>query len=647
MRTRTVVAAALLSLLITAQTDAQRPQPERLDEQIAELKRALPKLPELFSALAKPPEPSSDTAPLPQPSLTEPFEIGEALHDPGRIDDGVVSMLALMRVGVVPDVGSGAGAKEQRLALSESEVRALIDMGREDLQSADDIENLPYSFADLHRAVAGLVPGMSIEQMAQTFTRAYEMNPEDLIAKALMGRPIESETTLTRTQIWFLLMDGFAGAAAGGARWGTADRQLPDAVSPDPKWSPAEWREVLARLPLITASRLVTVTAPDVITQGKVKIAPVDVTVRMNASVPPLVSRLTGRTLIPARAGSLAGQEVTWRVRDESALEEIGTITSPTGNSVSVGADGLARFVFQPGVDSTGGAGETVDEWETVEASFQTRGLVASAYAVPAPLAGLTLGTSRARANLHLTWRSPDVLWVWVRNRYEGINFEIPGLGGGTRSGVDAVLAKLSKRRNGSYSGIGGGEVNTTQALSGPTSKLKVPCQLNSTEVSQDLRVLATPEVAGLDFGPTKRPDMFTWFVPRGRSLAAEPPDGGYYRLEFFPMTEPNRPESKCLPFIPADPERPGHERNDASKFIPFNDAQWTTSGQGYGIALKTRGVTAYSDFSSEDPLADVTGLSKEEARFLGNVKQLFQLTGSSVWTVVSGRTLKEIMDAF
>lgn len=37
---------------------------------------------------------------LPTPSLTEPFAIGEALYDPGRVADAVVSLLDLMGVGI-------------------------------------------------------------------------------------------------------------------------------------------------------------------------------------------------------------------------------------------------------------------------------------------------------------------------------------------------------------------------------------------------------------------------------------------------------------------------------------------------------------------------------------------------------------------
>jgi hypothetical protein len=486
------------------------------------------------------------------------------------------------------------------------------------------MDKLPHSFADLHAAVAELLPGTSVEQLAEAYTRAYEARPEDLIAKALMGQPIEPETKLTRAQIWFLLMDGFAGAAAANGRWGTADKQVPDLKSPNAQWSAEEWREVLARLPLVTANRLVTLSALDVISPGTTAGGPpVNVTARVDASAPPLVSRVTGRTLIPARAGSLSGQEVTWHVRDESVLHEIGKIVSPVDSPTGVGTDGLARFVFQPGVDPTRGAGQVVDDWETVEARFQTRGLVASAYAVPASLARLTFGTSRVPANLHLRWRSPDVLYVGVLNYYVNINFQIPGLGGGTRDGLDKVYAVLYKRRDGSYSGRGNAEVKATQTLRGGTT-----CQKAAVTMSQMVRVKAEPQSG---FGPTHILDDFLWAGAQLNlvgTMANPRPDGGYYRLIFSPMTEPPFGR-QCISIIPAGRDRQGW---GADWFIPFNDAQWTTPEQGYGIALRARGLTAYFDTSSVDPL----GLPLPE------VKALFQLTGTSIWMVIIARSFNE-----
>lgn len=624
MLPRTAVVTGLLAVLSFAGTGALQPRPASIAKEIEAFKKELPESREKLAALLAAPEPPSGTAPLPTPSLTEPFEIGEALYDEGRVADAVVSLLALMRIGVVSD--ANANTRAAGITLSESEVQALIDLAQEDLAASDnDMERLPYTFTDMHAAVAGLLPGVTVEALSETYTRAYQARPDDLVAKAMMGRPLDPETTLTRAQIWFLMMDGFAGAAAAGGRWGTADREVPDLKSPDAQWTADEFREVLARLPLVTASRLVTMNASDVIRQGTTAGPPVNVTARVAESAPPLVSRISGRTLLAARAGSLSGQEVTWHVHDESMLPDLGKIVTPVDDPQRVGPDGLARFVIQPGIDPTRGAGQLLDDWEPIEAGFQTRSLLASAYAVPASVADLSLGTTRARANVRLRWRSPDVLYLIVWNLYNKINFEIPGLGGGTRDGMDKLYAFVSKRGD-DYWGRGLAEVNATQTLRGGST-----CQKSSVAMSQRVRVKVESETA-FPLGPTRVLDDYLWadtqLNPVG-TWANPRPDGGYYRLLIFPATEPPFGR-QCISIIPAGPDRLGW---GAKWFIPLNDAQWTTSGQGFPMALKSKGLTAFFDTSSQDPL----GMTP-----LAGVKQAFQLTGASTWMVLAARTFGE-----
>ena len=214
-----------------------------------------------------------------------------------------MSLLAKMRIGVASAAAPAPGG----LTLDESEVRTLIALAEDDLRSADDIENLPFGFADLHRAVSGLLPQLTIEELAETYTQVYQGQPDALVAKVMMGQPLEPETRLTRAQIWLLLMDGFAGPGGADAAYGAADRVLPDLPSPNPAWSAAEWREALARLPLVAASRVLAVEHADAGT-----------TLRLAPQPPALLSRLSGKPLVATRTGSLAGQEVTWELADES-----------------------------------------------------------------------------------------------------------------------------------------------------------------------------------------------------------------------------------------------------------------------------------------------------------------------------------------
>jgi hypothetical protein len=104
-------------------------------------------------------------------------------------------------------------------------------------------------------------------------------------------------------------MDGFAGPGGADAAYGAADRALPDLPSPNPAWSAAEWREVLARLPLVPASRLLAVEN-----------AAAGATLRLAAAPPSFVSRITGRYMFYGRSGSLAGQQVMWEMADADTL---------------------------------------------------------------------------------------------------------------------------------------------------------------------------------------------------------------------------------------------------------------------------------------------------------------------------------------
>jgi hypothetical protein len=566
------------------------------------------------------------TAPLPPPSLTEPFAIGEALYDEGRIEQAVVSLLALMQIGIAAD-GAPRPATGRVLVLDPAEVRTLVDIGREDLEASEDIENLPHSFADLHRAVSALLPSMSIDELAAAYTEAYQSRPDDLVAKAMMGQPLEPETRLTRTQIWLLLVDGFAGPSAADARWGTVDRVLPDLPSPNPQWSADEWKEVLARLPLVATDRILAVTAPGAARPGgSGPGAGVELTAQLRASVPALVSRLSGKSLVAARKGSLAGKAVTWEVAEDSVLHALGKVRTPTGAPTPIPADGVARFGYQPAADPTSGKGEVFEDVGQVQARFDGCQLVTAAYDVPPSMCGFVIGGRRLRGGVPVGWRPPETLAIRISSFFIGVNFDIPGLGGGTRTGLDKVEGWLAKRPDGTYHGRVKAETDATLTLRGGQQ-----CLISFARGTQELYVIGR-SVPG--FGPAHRLQDYQWTTPgasTGPTMAAEPPDGGYLSLEFFPATEPVMTEDdpQCQPLLPAAPDQRGY---GASYFLPFNDAQWTIPHAGYGVALRRGRATRYTDFSSRDPLAD---LGSATANAIGAaIKNLLKLETNTEWLV-------------
>lgn len=572
------------------------------------------------------PAPDPTPAPLPEASIDEPFGIGEALYDPGRAADGVMSLLAKMRIGVASAAG---GATAKGLALDESEVRTLIALAADDLQGADGIETLPFGFEDLHRAVSGLLPDMTIETLAETYTRVYAEDPDGLVAKVMMGQPLEPETRLTRAQIWLLLMDGFAGPGGADAAYGAADRALPDLPSPNPAWSAAEWREALARLPLVAASSLVAVEQ----SAG-------GTTLRRAAQPPALLSRVTGKPLAAARAGSLAGQEVTWEVADDSPLLQLGTIGTATGQPTAVPAAGASTFAFKSSAPSTG-PGELVQEWSSVAATLPACPLVASAYNVPQPMCGFLLGPRRVKVEIPVPWRTTEKLRVKIVYRY-ALELQTP-IGGVKREGIDEADGWVVRRPKGSWAGTMEASVHALQEVRGSQY-----CGKTLFRARQQLHVegrmlpAGAEPGTGLPGGPegmlarTKTLSLYYWGTltppytslsgsPQGPTWRQQPPEDGYLVLEFFPKTAPatfggrtltvlpNNPID-CLPLLPAQESQRGR---GASYFLPFNDAQWTTPSAGYAIGLRRN-----RDYYFED--------HNNSAGYVGNVPLDFSFNSGS-----------------
>lgn len=529
------------------------------------------------------PEVGAEPEPLPEPSIQEPFEIGEALYDEARVPEAVVSLVSKMGIPILPD-GAAASPPANGLRLDASEVRALIALARDDLASATDIENLPYTFADLHAALAPMLPGQSVEALADAYSRAYAENESALAAKVMMGQPITPETRLTRAHIWLLVMDGFA--SPGVAAWGTADRMLPDLPSPNPQWSPAEWKEVLARLPLVGADRVLAVEAPATIAQGA---APVSIVARLKPQAAPLVSRITGKTLLAPAKGSLTGQAITWDVAEDSVLRDVGELGTPTGDAQPIGADGVARLRYAPAADTSKGQGQAMEEWADVAGTLTARPLLASAYTVPSAVGNLVFGTTRFTKRVRVTWRSSDTYILLLSNLYQDVEVIIPPFGKGTRSGTDSLMGYLAKRRDGRYQAVL--EVHSDSNMQVPSPD----CKSSSIDARQLLLVVGRP-VDG--FGPAHKLFNYAWLEAgkEVRSMQAEPPVG-YMALEFYPVSTP-QPRfagatafDKCQPLIPAAPSQRGH---GATAFQPLNDARWTTPGSGYVVALGRYGRGTY-----------------------------------------------------
>jgi hypothetical protein len=544
---------------------------------------------------------------LPNPSMTEPFSIGEALYDPARVDVAVVSLLSLMGVGIDKADGTSAGTGSAPFRFSEAEVRLMIDMADADAAASGN-GRPPYSFRDLHRAVAPLLPDVSVEQLAATYSEAYQNNFEALVPMVMMGQPIEPGTRLTRLQIWLLLVDGFVppDKLTPGSGWGTASTALQPLPPPVGGWSNTSWRDLLARLSVLAASMPIQI-APQPATAHEGHGGP-GTTVHLEARVRAPVSRsptaFPGLSLLVPASGTLAGRSISWHADDAAVLHRHGSLTPALGTPTNTDATGVARISYLPKAEAANGQGAASQETAEIAATIKQSDLVSAHYNLPAQLQAFLIGDVTTRGEIDVGWHEAassaasanDRIDISIANRYS-VKLDMGFLGGGTRSGHDAVEGTLTLQPDGRYRGIVRGFASGTQELQG----LGQSCARAESEGWQELDVIGTP-IGG--FGPTHQtPTGAAAAHPLTRRLTALPsynwisgqPNGDYLSLEFFPTTSGR--------YSKRDPCQTEMQQADDPRkpwFLPFNDAQWTIQHAGYGIALPDSGMLKYYDNTSE-----------------------------------------------
>ena len=352
--------------------------------------------------------PSSD--PLPTPALSEPFAIGSALGQPDQVAQAVVSLLDVMGVGIYTQDGTpvrtGAEKKPGDPWLTEEEVRGLIEMGIADLGEGGG----PYTLADLHAALAPLLPLLSLDEFVAAYQQAYTDHPDDLVPQVMLGRPIDVTTPLTRVQLWLLIADGFVGPAdastgsivpgallaqAGTApAWGTANGNLPPLANRSGLDAP-DWRELQNHLLVIAYNIPFTLNAPPVVHEGHGGPGnPVRIVAQVGVSN--LASRPGWRVLLD-RGLARGGIPISWKSDNESVLASHGHVALTSGQTDGTGASSV---VFSPIAERANGAGTELFEYASLYAEVSVRDLVAGT-----PDAGAT-GWSTALGRIQGTRRT-------------------------------------------------------------------------------------------------------------------------------------------------------------------------------------------------------------------------------------------------
>jgi hypothetical protein len=568
--------------------------------------------------------------------MNEPFAIGEALHDPGRVEAAVVSLLALMNIEIVPDrpdepVVIGAA----RMRLSESEVRALIDMGIEDADAQSQDPSGPFTFRDLHATLAPALRNVSAEELAEAYAQAYERQPEALAPLVLMGQPIEADMPLMRTQIWLLHADGVLrpagnrGARNAGPRFVLARTTLAQG-GPSGYFGPTghlatlfqrvgsltglEWAELQLRLPLIAASS-VTLTPAALHERHGGSGAPVTIQARFQLRS----IQLSGSNTVIHPAPLIGGMPVTWQI--DQAITAHASAASPL--STTVGIDGVTRLSLAPKPEAAQGKGVLASDQGRASIRFEYAALIDRYRVFGAPPVKQSLGRS---IGVELEWHALEGIEFRISNNYDVGTFGL------TRAGWDYAIGSMQPDEQGVYRG--------QARLISRTDRMTMPGRSCAGQVTarQWASVVGIPIERNVPIGSAlasfytavHRPGDYRWH--RGQAAT-------YLRMEFTPTSRPYYVTSGsgviCQDEIP---------HRGSPNFVPLNDAQWTITGYGsvggvetanragYAIAVPDEGVLRYEDRTSENA-------SLVTSKQFGSVNLGGLLKARSIWYVTVTRT--------
>ncbi len=560
---------------------------------------------------------------MPAPSLVDPFAVGEALYDPSRVDVGVVSLLALMGVGIyAPDgtpVREGAEHEAGDPWLFDVEVRDLIDRSAAEL--ADSLEQedgaLPFAMDDLYADVAPFIPDLDARAFTRAYADAYAERPDDLVPQVLLGQPIDGSFRMTSVHAWLLFVDGFVGpaderfagivpgagiaAAALGPPWGTAQPNLPATGIRPGVLTYDEGTELMVHI-----RTLASLIGFDV-TQGEVHEGhggpgdPGTIGAWLGPSVP-LVSPTTGRHLLEqvnGDRGDPLGLEIRWETSDPSSLQKHGSLDRSLPAVTPASAAGDARVVYNPRREPADGVGfeaedfaslyASVDKWQLIEAFYESSDPWVQQHVLGSGMVrgrrvsstrGFAIGFHGPGINLSLT----DVYDVTV-----GIGIGMDAQA--HRNGTDSAEGLLTKYPDGTYRGLMRGVIASTTDMT-----------------------LTLPLVAGECHAPTTTTQQL-WVVgrvvPGGAlirdqdTLVAGTPGTEDLILSFYPL-EPADGIGACDAPIPYTGRRLVDGKTIVGPYAPFNDSRWSSPDVGYRIHLPEVGGLIYEDWSQVVPAAGV-----------------------------------------
>lgn len=546
-----------------------------------------------------------ELSPLPEPTLDDPFAIGEALYDPGRMDVGVVSLLHLMGVGIYELDGTPIRAGDERdetdLRLTEPEVRGLIAEGIEDLTSDPDAE-LPYTFRDFHAGMAPFMPGVSADDLARVFADAYEAHPDELVPQVMLGQPIEPETPITRVHWWLLFADGFVEPSipataslgadgstqrAGSSRWGTARTASQLVTLPPAGMSARDFLLLVERLQTAGHGANLSVLANPNTTHeghgGSGRSISLFGGIGDLANPAASISGLSGLSGLPVRPMMRPAFTITLDSSDRAAWYEHGSLAVGFGRAQSNAGIGVVRDTYTPKREAGDGRGVYVGELLYVYARAKKAEVVASAFDIPIDrslLAALFPGDIVSpETPVNVDWHARDGLQLMLENHYDvalGIRDTVV-LGDASAEGLEQVQGFLPRQSDGTWRGI----IQASGHVTAHCDFLGQPI-VETLDARQDILVYGTASPA-----------------PRSRSPLDVLEIGAFgdedVHLTFYPAGPPRASDGDCLDPV-FNPVGGGPLGRRNLTYMWFNDARITDPTRGYTINVADSGTLMYRD---------------------------------------------------
>lgn len=561
---------------------------------------------------------------LPEPLLADPFDIGDALYDPARVDVAVVSLLSLMGVGIYATDGTPIRAGAEHEAgdpwMFDIEVRDLIERSAEELtvsMSEEGGGELPYGMEDLYADVSPLVPDLDARALTQAYADAYADRPDDLVPQVLLGQPIDGSFRMHSAHAWLLLLDGFVGpadatagvivpgahlaAAPSGPSWGTAQANLPPPPLAAGSMTLAERQELIAHLPT-----LASLIGFDVV-QGGVHEGhgregdPGRVVAWIGPSVP-VISPTTGRRLLEqvnGDSGATGGLEVRWQTLDEATLRRHGRLDRSLPAAMQFDAGGEATVIYHPRREPADGFGVAADDFASLFATVDRRQLIDAFYRSGDPMVQVLLhSVPNLRGRVTSSTRGFLIgfhalgLQLTLINEYDVTT----GVGIGMdarahRNGVERAEGVLIRYPDETYRGMMVGTIDTTTDLTLALPLAGGECHA-PTKTTQRLWVVGVLAPGGslipgrdvLVSGETSYEDLVLSFYPLEGASKVGACDAA------IPYTGPRRVDGKAI----------------VGPYAPFNDTRWTLEG---GIRIHLPDVESELIYEDEAYVLPATGV--------------------------------------